>query len=97
MIQVVLLPDGRPELPAAARDHGILAAALDGNGPPQDSPAGGWRGIRRDVVGRERLVLRLDGTLADYQQQALDGITQAVTSSVSGLKAHPDGWVEVDR
>lgn len=99
MIEVVIYPDGAAELPAEARDHGILAshlsaanADIEGN----NSVVIDWREVEREVH-RERMVLRAPGAMSDYQQAALDAITGAVVNNVNGLKQHPDGWTEVQQ
>ena len=95
MIEIKLIPDGRSELPAEGRDHGILGEKLKGQDPPDHSPAPGWREIEHEVT-RTHLYLRIpDDTLDDYADGALDGFSEAV-ASINGLKRHPDGWVEVE-
>lgn len=96
MIEIRLLPDGLTDLPVEARDHGVLAAHLEGNGPPNTTPASrGWRSIEREIEPTG-VVLRLPGTLDDYQTATLDGIEKAITGNVNGLKAHADGWTVVE-
>lgn len=98
MIQIEIIPDGAASLPTEARDHGILATHLENNNADikgNNSVVIDWRGVER-VVQQDRMYLRAQGTLADYQQMALDAMTNAIVNNINGVKAHPDGWQEVD-
>lgn len=97
-VEVVLLPDGAASLPVEAMDHGVLADHLAANNADiegNNSVVIDWREVERRVEG-DRLVLRAPGTLSEYQQTALDAMTNAIVNNVSGVKVHPDGWQEVE-
>ena len=102
-VEITLIPDGSGVVPAEARDHDILAAHLEGAGIPDvlDTPLSGWRDVERTVYGdRSRTELRTGGeddSLAGFPDAALDTITNAVVSNINGLKAHPDGWHNVEQ
>jgi hypothetical protein len=91
MIEHTFIPDGGVEIPREAQDSIAVASYLEDTGG-QDVD---WRDVER-VTRRGELVLRLDGSLSDYPGDALDGYATAIDESINGLKAHPDGWVEVE-
>lgn len=102
MIELKLIPDGASEVPAEARDHGILATHLENNGSPSSDTANAtgtantWKDIERIVPGhREYIAIRVPGEVADYSGNSLDGFKNAIVNNISGLKAHPDGWTHV--
>lgn len=98
MIEIEILPDGRSELPVEARDHGVLATHLEAGNPdvePNNSVVIDWREVERNV-SRRRIVLRAPGTLDEYNSTAIDAISNAILNNVDGVKAHPDGWREVE-
>jgi hypothetical protein len=101
MIELKLIPDGAAEVPAEAKDHGILASNLEGasNIPDNANAAiNGWRDIERVVPGNgEYIVLRVPGTVSDYPGNTLDGIQSAIVNNINGLKEHPDGWEVVEQ
>lgn len=96
MIELKLIPDGAAEIPAEARDQEILADHFaNATGIPDGSPApiDDWRGVERVVTGSGRyLALRVPGEPTDYPGNSLDGIANAITNNISGLKPHPNGW-----
>jgi hypothetical protein len=101
-VKIVLIPDGIAQVPTEARDHSVLAGHLEQAGIP-DVPGtalSGWRDVERVVHGDgSRIELRVrgeDGSLTDFPDTALDAIENAIVSNVDGLKAHPDGWRDVE-
>ena len=102
-VVIKLLPEGAAEVPAESRDHGILATYLEGAAIPNvpDTALSGWRDVERVVSGDgSRVELRVGGegdSVADFPDAALDTISTAITTNISGLKPHPDGWHNVER
>lgn len=100
MIEHKFIPDGLTQLPSEARDHEVLAVYLEAaEDIPADSddPIESWRDIKRKVPGHgEHMVLRLPDTAEDYSSTTLDAIVEAIESNVTGLKAHPGGWTEIE-
>jgi hypothetical protein len=98
MIEIKLIPDGAAEIPEEASDHGILASLLENNANPSSNSAmASWREIERVVPGhRGYIKLQLPGTLEDESSSTRDGVTTAIVNNISGLKEHPDGWVEIE-
>lgn len=97
MIQLEIIPDGAIELPVEAADDSAVGTHLENAGPPDSSPAPAWRDIKRVRAGDGRkLYLQVDGTLDDYNTNALDAFANAIVNNISGVKKHPDGWQEVD-
>lgn len=94
-VETVLLPENSAELPAEARDHGVLWAHLQKASVSAESAMASTREVER-VVENDRIRLRVEGSLADHSASTLDGLVTAITNNVSGLKQHPDGWVEVE-
>lgn len=97
MIECRLIPDGLTELPAEAREQGILASHLESANADiegNNSVVAAWRDVEREIQ-REYIALRLPGTLDEYQSAALDATTGAIVNNVAGVKVHPDGWNEV--
>jgi hypothetical protein len=101
-VAIDLIPDGLPEIPAEARDSSIVATHLEGGGIEgvPNTPLSGWRDVERVVDGKGRSVkLRVgdeDTTVNDLPDAALDTIATAIVSNINGLKAHPDGWHDVE-
>lgn len=95
MIECELIPDGMAELPAEARDHGILWSHLSGASVSSASPETGPGDVVREVR-QDRLILRLDGALADHSSTTLDNMANAIVNNISGVKKHPDGWQDVN-
>ena len=101
-VAIDVIPDGTAEVPTEARDHGILATHLEAAPIPDvpDTALSGWRDVERVVYGSgRRIELRVGGegeTLADFPDTALDAIRDAIVSNINGLKAHPDGWHNVE-
>lgn len=98
MIELKLIPDGLTNVPAEAKDHGTLASHLENNASPSGtSPVASWREAERIVPGHgEYIKIRLPGSLADESGNTLDAFENAIVGNINGLKAHPEGWVEVD-
>jgi hypothetical protein len=98
MIEKRLLPDGVAKVPAEARDHSVLTTLLETNASPSsNSPPSSWREVTHVVPGHgEYIVLRLPGSLEDYSGNTLDAFENAIVGNINGLKAHPEGWVEVE-
>jgi len=102
-VEITLIPDGSGVVPAEARDHDILAAHLEGAGIPDVSGTSlsGWRDVERVVYGDgRRIELRVgseDSSVADFPDAALDTIKGAIVVNTDGLRAHPDGWHDVER
>jgi len=96
MIECEILPDGLNELPTEARDDSVLASYLsDANSTIEanNSIGADWRDVERIVPG-DQLTLRVPGSSSDYENTALNAITDAVVGNISGVKKHPDGWTE---
>ena len=102
-VAIELIPDGGSEVPVEARDHDILSTYLEGAGIPDVSGTSlsGWRDIERVVSGDgSRVELRVGGegdSVADFPDAALGTISTAITTNISGLKPHLDGWHNVER
>lgn len=98
MIELILIPDGMSNLPAEAKDHGILATNLSENASPSSSsPIASWREAERVVEpAKNQVRVRLPGTLSDESSTTLDAFENAIVGNINGLKAHPDGWQEVE-
>ena len=100
MIELQLIPDGRSEVPAEAKDHGILAGYLKraSNIPDEaNAPISGWKDVQRVVPGNGGYIaVRVPGEVTDYPGNSLSGIANAIAGNISGLKEHPDGWQYVD-
>jgi hypothetical protein len=94
------------EIPAEAGDHGILWSTIQSNSTEVERQAlianttaevTGIRDIRRVVPGSgDYIMLQLPGTLNDYPDDLLDTVAGFVTDGINNLKAHPDGWSEVN-
>lgn len=99
MIEITLIPDGGSEVPVEATDHGLLSTLLEENASPsENSPMSSWQDVERVVPGHRRYIkLRLPGTLEDESDSTKDAVVNAIVNNVSGLKAHPDGWQEVEQ
>jgi len=101
-VAIELIPDRSSKAPAEARDDSILATHLEQAGIPDvpDTTLSGWRDVQRVVYGDgSRIELRVGSdstTVADLPDTALDVITNAIVSNINGLKAHPDGWHNVE-
>ena len=95
-IKIRLIADGLTELPGEAKDSTIIASRLENADLSAISSAPNWREIERVRPGNdEYMELRVsDATLNDYDQAALDTFAQSICSNISGIKEHPDGWVE---
>lgn len=100
MIEIKLIPDGLGQAPFEARDHTILAGHLqEASDVLSDlsGPIDGWRDVTRVVPGHGNYIaLRVPGEQADYSQTTLDEFRDAIIDNINGLKAHPDGWTEVE-
>ena len=94
-VEIELLPDGSDSLPVEARDHGVLWSHLQNASISADSVMDSARDVEREVR-HDRIVLRVEGSLADHSSSTLDGLVTALTNNISGLKQHPDGWNEVE-
>lgn len=94
-IKIRLIPDGLGSIPSEATDHTIVAEKLKGTTP--DGKAPDWGEIGRVVPSnRDYLELRIENSsLSDYDDSALTDYANSV-ASISGIKKHPDGWVEVE-
>jgi len=107
MIEIKLIPDGLTKVPAEATDHGILWSKIQNNSTEVERQAfvastatdvNGIQDIERVVPGSEKHIkLRLPGRLTDYTDNLLDATAAFITDDTKGLKAHPNGWVEVDQ
>jgi hypothetical protein len=102
-VAITLIPDGQGTLPQEARDHDRLAGLLEAanNIPDQsNSPLSHWRDVERVVHGDgSRIELRVgdgDTTLSDFPGNSLDAIGSAIINNISGVKAHPNGWHNVE-
>lgn len=94
MIEIEIIPDAAAELPVEARDHSVLWNHLQSASLSSGSPIADTREIER-VVTRERIALRMSGSLADHSSTTLGNVASAITANVAGVKEHPDGWQEV--
>jgi len=98
-IQIKLIPDGLATVPAEAKDHGILQSYLENSGDiptVEGDPIETWRDVERVVFGSGQYVaLRVPGAPADYDSTTLNAMRDALVTNINGLKAHPDGWVEL--
>ena len=97
MIELKLIPDAGTEVPVGATDHGHLASLLQDNASPsENSPISSWHDVDRVVPGHDRYIkLRLPSSLDDESQTTRDAVTDAIVNNINGLKAHPDGWQDV--
>lgn len=93
-VEIEIIPDGAAELPVEARDHSVLWNHLQSASLSSGSPITDTHEIER-VVTRDRIALRMSGTLADHSSTTLSNVASAITSNVAGTKEHPDGWQEV--
>ncbi|ELZ96066.1 hypothetical protein C440_05732 [Haloferax mucosum ATCC BAA-1512] len=86
MMEIKLLPDGLSSLPREARDHNALSVYLDGSIPD-------WDTVERVVSGTGLLKLRVPDNMSQADR---DTVVATLTSNISGIKAHPDGWDTVE-
>lgn len=95
MIEIKLIPDGGSEVPYEVTDHRLLANKLKEVDVPDYSPAPSWQDVERVIPSSGKYIkLRINGSLDDYDESALDAFVNAVTSG-NDIKEHPDGWVEI--
>lgn len=97
-VEISLIPDGRQQIPAELVDDGIVKHYLSDVKVPKSAPIDSWRDIRREVRGdKSEITLRVfDIMLSDVPDELLTQCHEALTNQVSGVKPHPEGWVEYD-
>ena len=97
-VETVLIPDGGSQIPQELADDGIVATHLSGLQVPDGAPIDSWRAIERETPGdKSQMVLRVRGImLSDVPDSLLTQAHEALTTEVSGVKPHPDGWQEYD-
>lgn len=106
MIELKLIPDGIPQVPAEAKDHAWLWDLIQSNSTQAQRDAfvnqtpdsvSGIRDIQRVVPGSgDYIAIRLPGEPAGYPDSLLDAVAQFFTNNIPNLKAHPSGWQYVD-
>jgi len=104
MIELKLIPDGQPQVPYEARDHGWLWDIIQSNSTTEQrnafvdqTPCDSIRDIQRVVPGSGDFIdIRLPGDVTDYPSSLLDAVEQFFTNNIAGLKAHPNGWQYVE-
>lgn len=90
MIRIKLIPDGLSKLPGEATDDSIISAHLKDKSEM-------WRDVKRETPSsKEHLILFINGSLDDYSEENLQDIADSLVENISGLKTHPDGWVEIE-
>lgn len=97
-VEITLVPDGLTQIPSELVDDGIVAHYLSDVKVPDGAPIDSWRDIERETPGdKSQMVLRVRGImLADVPDSLLTQAHEALTKQVSGVKPHPEGWVEYD-
>jgi len=105
MIELKLIPDALPQVPAEATDHDWLWDLIQSNSTQaqreafaNNTPADGINDIQRVVPGHGKYIaIRVPGELADYPNSLLDAVEQFFTNDINGLKSHPKGWKVVEQ
>lgn len=97
-VEIALIPDDNAQIPQELVDDGIVATYLSGVSVPDQAPIDSWHAIERETPSHHRLmVLRVHGImLSDVPDTLLTQCHEALTNQISGVKPHPDGWVEYD-
>ena len=99
-IELKLIPNGLPKVPAEAKDNDIVAGHLAEAASIPDSitaPIDGWRDVVRVTPGHGRhIAIRVPGERPDYPGNSLSNIASSLTDNIDGLKEHPNGWESVD-
>lgn len=97
-VEIKLIPDGMTQIPAELADDGIVKTYLQDMSVPEKAPIDSWEQIERRVPGgKNEYILRVRGvSLSDVPDAMLTQTQQSITDNVAGVKAHPDGWHNVD-
>lgn len=104
MIEIKLIPDGMPQVPAEATDHAWLWDLIQSNSTQEqrdafvnNTPAESIRDIQRVVPGHGKFIaIRLPGDPSQYPDSLLDAVEKFFTNNIPNLKPHPSGWTYVE-